>query len=189
MIAVLVRIDGVGPLRLAGIALGFVGVYLLVGPTSAAGGATSVFWLLLGLLIPLCYAAENNILAIMRPQGVDDLTLLTGMLVFGAVAILPVVLLTGTFADLTLPPGRVEWATLGFVGVNIVSYASFIYLVRVTGPVFASQSGYLVVVVGVAVGMVVYGERHSVWVWLAVVLLLSGMMLVKERVHRRVSTR
>ena len=74
------------------------------------------------------------------------------------------------------------------VVVNVVSYATFIYLVRITGPVFASQSGYLVVAVGVLVSILVYGERHSVWVWVAAVLLLLGMTLVRERVHRRVST-
>ena len=72
--------------------------------------------------------------------------------------------------------------------VNVVSYASFIYLVRITGPVFASQAGYLVVAVGVAVGMLVYGERHSAWVWVAAVLLFAGVALVKERVHRQLST-
>ena len=55
---------------------------------------------------------------------------------------------------------------------------------RVTGPVFASQSGYLALAVGVLVGILIFDERHSGWVWIAVLLLLIGMSLVRERVHR-----
>ena len=188
LIAVALRIDGVSPIRIVGITIGFVAVCLLVGPASASVGSTSTVWLLLCLIVPLSYAAENNIIATIRPDGVDDLTLLTGMLICGALATLPAVIAMDAFAPLSAPLGRVEWATLGMVTVNVVSYASFIYLVRITGPVFASQAGYLVVAVGVAVGMLVYGERHSSWVWVAAVLLLVGMALVKERVHRQLST-
>lgn len=188
LIAVALRIDGISPARVAGIVMGFVAVCLLVGPGSASIGATSPAWLLICLVVPLSYAAENNIIATLRPDGVDDFSLLTGMLIVGALATLPAVILMDAFAPLSVPLGRIEWATLGMVVVNVVSYASFIYLVRITGPVFASQAGYLVVLVGVGVGMSVYGERHSGWVWAAIVLLFAGMALVKERVHRQLST-
>ena len=189
LIAVILRIDGISPSRLTGIALGFAAVALLIGVSSSGFvGTISTFWLLLGLLIPLSYAAENNIISIVRPAGIDDVTLLTGMLLFGALATLPAVIVTDAFVPFTFPPGRVEWATLAMVVINVVSYASFIYLVRISGPVFASQAGYLTVAVGVGVGILVYHERPSAWVWVATLLLLVGMTLVKERVHREVST-
>ena len=188
LIAVTVRIDNIAPLRAGGIALGFAAVLLLVGPTAGLGGTMVGIWVSLGLLIPLSYAAENTIIAMARPEGIEDLTLLTGILLFGALATLPAVAIAGAFAPLSFPPGRVEWATLGMVSINVVSYASFIYLVRVTGPVFASQSGYLALAVGVLVGILIFDERHSGWVWIAVLLLLIGMSLVRERVHRQIST-
>jgi len=188
VIAVALRIDGYSPARVAGIVMGFVAVCLLLGPASATVGATSTMWLLVCLLVPFSYAVENNIIATLRPDGVDDIALLTGMLICGALAILPVVIVMDAFAPLSLPPGRIEWATFTMVVINVVSYASFIYLVRITGPVFASQAGYLVVAVGVGVGMLIYDERHSIWVWFAAALLLLGMALVKERVHRELST-
>jgi len=188
LIAVALRIDGISPIRIAGITLGFVAICLLVGPASASVGSASTVWLLLCLIVPLSYASENNILATIRPHGIDDLTLLSGMLVCAALATLPAVIVMDAFAPLSVPFGRIEWATLGMVVVNVVSYVSFIYLVRITGPVFASQAGYLVVAVGVAVGMLVHDERHSAWVWVAAVLLFSAMALVKERVHRQLST-
>ena len=188
VIAVAARIDNIAPLRVAGIAVGFVAVFLLAGPTSGPGGATAGIWVTLGLLIPLAYAAENNIIATVRPDGIDDLTLLTGMLLFAALATFPATVALDAYVYFSFPPGRVEWATLAMVCINVVSYGSFIYLVRVTGPVFASQSGYLTVVVGVLTGMAVYGERNTGWVWLAALLLLISMTLVRERVHRQVST-
>jgi len=99
-----------------------------------------------------------------------------------------VMLISETFAPLSFSPGRVEFAMLALVLVNVVSYGSFIYLVRITGPVFASQSGYLGMAVGVGVGMMIYGERHSVRVWVATALLVGGLALVRERVHREVAT-
>ena len=82
LMAIALRIDGIAPTRLAGIVIGFVAVCLLVGPASVSLGPASTMWLLLGLLVSLSYASENNIIAIIRPDGIDDLTLLTGLLLF-----------------------------------------------------------------------------------------------------------
>ena len=35
--------------------------------------------------------------------------------------------------------------------------------------------------VGVLVGIIVFSEQHSVWVWAALVLMILGMALVEER--------
>ena len=115
LIAVAFRIDGVSPIRIAGIMMGFVAICLLVGPASASVGSASTVWLLLCLIVPLSYASENNIIATIRPDGIDDLTVLTGMLICGALATLPAVIVMDAFAPLSVPFGRIEWATLGMV--------------------------------------------------------------------------
>jgi len=34
---------------------------------------------------------------------------------------------------------------------------------------------------GVVLGMIVYGERHSPWIWAALALMFTGLALVKPK--------
>jgi drug/metabolite transporter (DMT)-like permease len=61
------------------------------------------------------------------------------------------------------------------------AYFGFIWLIGQAGPVFASQVGYVVTGSGVVLGMIVYGERHSPWIWAALALMFAGLALVKPR--------
>ena len=103
------------------------------------------------------------------------------MLLAGGVMIAPVVLLTGTALPLYPPWGVVEWATVGMVMCNIASYSIFLYLIGLSGPVFATQSAYFVTLFGILWGMLIFGEQHPLWFWLALGLLFAGMALVKAR--------
>ena len=38
---------------------------------------------------------------------------------------------------------------------------------------------------GVAWGMVIFDERHSVWIWLSLAVMLAGLALVMPRKHER----
>ena len=42
---------------------------------------------------------------------------------------------------------------------------------------FASQIAYVVTGSGVALGMLIYDERHSPWIWAALALLVAGLAL------------
>ena len=53
-----------------------------------------------------------------------------------------------------------------------------------SGPVFASQVGYIVTATGVLLGMAFYDERHSIWVWAALALMMVGLSLVKPEERR-----
>ena len=74
-----------------------------------------------------------------------------------------------------------EWVTFGLIAVNIFSYGTFLYVIRAAGPVFAAQAGYFSMLIGVLSGMLMFDERHSAWVWVALGLMVVGMTLVKER--------
>ena len=49
------------------------------------------------------------------------------------------------------------------------------------GPVFASQTAYIVTLAGVLWGMVIYRETHSVWVWASLVVMFIALSLVRPR--------
>ncbi len=59
-------------------------------------------------------------------------------------------------------------------------YAVF-ELIRIAGPTYMSQSNFLSVGFGVVFGMVLLGERHSPYVWAAIVMVLAGVALVNLR--------
>ena len=54
----------------------------------------------------------------------------------------------------------------------------YFQIIRLAGPVDLSQVGYLVVVIGVVTGMLVFGERHSLWVWIGIGLMVAGLTFV-----------
>ena len=54
-------------------------------------------------------------------------------------------------------------------------------VIRLAGPLFASQTGYVVTLAGVIWGIYLFGETHSAWVWGSVVVMMLGLALVTPR--------
>ena len=179
--SLLVRIDRPSLGRLAGILLGAAAISLLVLPGGDETSRNAPLWIAIALIIPLSFGFESVFVAMRRPPKMDSITLVAGMLLAGGVMLAPVVLLTGTAMPLYPPWGTVEWAVVGMVICNVGSYSLFLYLIGLSGPVFASQSAYFVTLFGILWGMLIFGEQHPVWFWLALGLLFAGMVLVRER--------
>jgi drug/metabolite transporter (DMT)-like permease len=53
-----------------------------------------------------------------------------------------------------------------------------------SGAVFASQTAYLVTRFGILWSMLILGERYSGLVWIALVLMLAGLTLVRPALTR-----
>ena len=168
------------PRRLAGIGLGAIAVLLITLPEASLPEPGQAAWVALPVIVSLSYAAENIYIAAARPADCDSLSILCG-LSWGAVLLLtPVMLATGTWFDLTRfgPP---EQAVLVISCLHICAYFGFIWLIGQAGPVFAAQVAYVVTGSGVLLGIAIYGERHSPWVWAALGVMFAGMALVKPR--------
>ena len=65
--------------------------------------------------------------------------------------------------------------------LTAVAYTCFLHVIQSAGPVFASQTAYLITLAGVLWGMAIFGERHSPWIWAALALMLAGLSLVRPR--------
>jgi drug/metabolite transporter (DMT)-like permease len=87
------------------------------------------------------------------------------------------------------PIGLAESIILVQIGISSICYLAFFAIVRSAGPVFFSQVGYLVTMTGLFWGILVFDESYSVWLWLAVGLIFSGLALVNDgpwsRLRRR----
>lgn len=168
-------------LRLLGLLLGLAGVVLLVAPDSSLPAPGLVAWVLVAALAPLCYAVEDNVIDLRMPRDCDAFGALLGFSLAATLVLAPLVWATGTGIDLTRRWGVAEAAMLAMALAHLFAYTSLIWLVIRAGPVFASQIGYVVTLSGIGWGMLVFAERHSGWVWAALLLLLLGVTLVKPR--------
>ena len=179
--SLLVRIDRPSLGRLSGILLGALAIALLVLPGGDDASSSAPMWIAIAIIIPFSFGFESVFVAVRRPPETDSITLVAGMLLAGGAMLAPIVLLTDTALPLYPPWGTVEWATVGMVMCNVASYSLFLYLIALSGPVFAVQSSYFVTLFGILWGMLIFGEQHPVWFWLALGLLFAGMALVKAR--------
>ena len=179
--SLLVRIDRPSLGRLFGLLLGAAAIALLVLPGGESDSISAPLWIAIALIIPFSYGFESVFVAVRRPPKTDAITLVAGMLLAGGAMLAPIVLLTDTALPLYPPWGTVEWATVGMVMCNIASYSVFLYLITLSGPVFATQSSYFVTLFGILWGMLIFSEQHPVWFWMALGLLFAGMALVKAR--------
>jgi drug/metabolite transporter (DMT)-like permease len=56
-----------------------------------------------------------------------------------------------------------------------------------SGPLFASQVGYIVTLAGVFWGIIIFNESHSIWVWVSLVTMLIGLVLVSPKKDNKYS--
>jgi len=177
----LLNIDSFSFKRVSGVVIGLLAIILLVGPESSLPEPGMVGWILLALLASVFYTVENLYVDLRIPAGTDMFALLAGALIVGGIVILPVVLYIDAFIPLTSAWGRVESSVIAMAVIGSVAYLVFFTVVKSSGAVFASQTGYVVTLSGVAWGIVIFDEAHSTWVWISLGLILIGLTLVTPR--------
>lgn len=173
-------LEKLGRRQVAGLVLGFLGALLIVLPRSSLPTQEMVFWAVLAMATPLCYAATNVVIARYRPAEIDSVVLAGAMLLAAASCLFPIVLLTGSWHKLW-PAGPGETAVLAQMAFTAVAYFLWFETLRLAGPVFSSQVGYIVTATGLAWGMLLFGEAYSLWIWLAVLMIAAGVALVARR--------
>ena len=181
-ISLIARIDRIVPMRLIGILLGFSGVLLIVVPKSSLPDPALIFWVLVGFGVPLMHGLgyvvldESN-----RPAGSDSLGLAAGTLYTNALLTLVLIQFFGEFQWLAWPLSVPELAMMTHATLAGFNFYAMFELIRIAGPTYMSQSSSLAVGFGVFYGMVLLDERHSLFVWVAIVLILGGVALVNMR--------
>ena len=174
----LLRFESIVARRLAGILLGMIAILLLVLPDQGLDSDDASFWILAVLLCALLYAIENVYISRGIPGRVDIRELLFASNLIASLIQFPLAILLGVdepvgwlLSDAGLAIGAIA------VG-SAFAYAMFFYTIKTSGPVFASQCGYVVTISGVIWGIIVFSEQHRLWVWISVIVMLLGLMLV-----------
>ncbi|WP_165978931.1 DMT family transporter [Antarcticimicrobium luteum] len=166
--------------RILGLLLGAMGVALIVLPGSSLPDPAQAIWILAPLAVAFSYSGENIVIARSQMRDLGPFTTLCGLSWGALVLLTPVMLVTDSWVDIARfgPP---EQAVLAITVLNMVAYAGYIWLIGHAGPVFAAQVGYVVTGTGVLLGVALFGERHSIWVWAALGVLVLGLALVQPK--------
>ncbi|MDX1483864.1 MAG: EamA family transporter [Alphaproteobacteria bacterium] len=172
-----------GPARLAGIVAGFAGLVILTGPAVLfeLGGAALHELALIGAAAS--YAA-TAVYARRLTLRMALLPLATGSMAASALIMVPAALVLE--APWRLAPGPGAVAAVTSLGLVATAIASIIYfrLLAVAGPTFASTINYLIPLFGAGLGVLLLGERVGPSEIVALVLILSGIALVKAPAGR-----
>lgn len=179
--ALALGIDRFSPARLLGLALGLGAVWLLVGPRASLPDPAMALFIPLGLVAPLCYAFEGNMVSRWGTKGLDPLQLLFWASLLGIGLALPLAVGSGQWIAPVWPLGAPEHALVASSLVHALVYTSYVWLVGRAGSVFAAQVSYLVTGFGMIWAMLILGERYSPYIWAALVLMLLGLTLVQPR--------
>ena len=167
--------------RVLGVVLGAVALNLILLPESSMPRRGDVLWMLIVCIAAVSYAIENLIIDIKMPDDIGAVRVACGMNFMGAALVLPVAMLSNQLMIPEFPPSSLEVSVLGLGVINALAYSIFIFLVRRTGPVFASQTGYVVTIGGMLWGILLFSESYSTWVWASLFVLILGIILVSPR--------
>ncbi len=169
--------------RLVGFGIGLIGILLVIFSTSESVGVSN-FWFTatIALLAPLGYALRTLLITIKLPDDID-MVAATGLCSGAAVLLLiPLVIAFDDFVPLSLSggSGSVSFvlAVILFGIVSSVGVTLRVSLIRSAGAVFASQSSFVVTFAGIAWSIILLGEALPVIAWLALALLVVGLILV-----------
>ncbi|HJR45227.1 MAG TPA: DMT family transporter [Actinomycetota bacterium] len=167
-------------MRAAGVALGFVGVGVVVGIESEGRLIAQLAIVGASFLYGIGFTYSKKYLT---DTGAEPLSLPAAQLILGSALMVPLVGVESSAPSF----GIAETAALGFLGVFGTGIALFLYyrLIRDVGPTTASFSTYLIPVFGVVAGRIVLDERLGWNALFGGLLVMAGLTLAERGLRRR----
>ena len=170
--------------RVAGMAIGFLGILVLSAPNLAEVGTAAGAQRLLGelgvVLASLAYATGNTY-ARRTLRETRPLVLATGQVGWALAMVVALAFLVD--GGITLPSVPEAWFAVGWLGSVGTGFAYVIFFRLLTGwgPTRASLVAYLLPVVAVVLGVVVLGETVDATFIAGAVLIVAGIWVVNRR--------
>ena len=163
-----------------GLVLGVGGVALVVVPETSLPTPDMAPWVLLSFVAAALYVANALIISWLRPPADGALPLAAGMLATGAVFMFVVMAAAGEWWWFEGPMTDGDWALAAAAGVTAMVFYLMVEIIRLAGPVFFTTVNFMIPLTGIGWGVLFFGESHSYWIWLALVLMLAGLFLVNR---------
>jgi drug/metabolite transporter (DMT)-like permease len=174
-------VERFAPVRVAGIVAGLAGIALVLLPETSLPERSMTGFAAIAFASTVCYAIQNVYIARAAPLGLGALAMSAGTLLVGGGMLIPLMLATDSMIPLLGAWGIQQWAVAGMILVNAVCTIIFLKVILSAGPLFGSLTAYTVTLSGILWGVLLFGERFSLWIWGAVALLFVGVGLVGMR--------
>lgn len=172
--------EQIGPRRIAGVVLGFVGLLVLILPgamaADSAGGSLLARMACVGA--SLCYSI--GAILIRRAPPIPPMVFTAGMLTAGTLVLMPIALMLEGMPQIT--GARATWAIL-YAGLLPTGLAFLlrVVLIRSAGPIFMSLVAYIVPLWAVLLGVALLGETLGASTYIGAAIILSGVGLTQAR--------
>lgn len=169
-------------LTFAGLALGFAGLAILVGPDVMATGVNGLDpWRVLGLLGATFFWGVGMLIMRYTRDPAEPFTASGIQMICGSGWLLVVSLATGELArfDPAAVSGRsiVAWAYLVIFG-SLIGFSTFTWLMKHSTPAKVSTYAYVNPVVAVFLGWLVLHESVSSRIFVAAAIIIAGVALI-----------
>lgn len=182
--AILLRLETLQAIRLAGVLSGVAGGLVLALGRQAGGDGLGL-WALAALSSPIIVSIGNIYRTLYWPEGVQPLQLSIGMLIFGALTLVGINLMLSVGGGGTMVPGAwTPFAVALLAGQSLISaimFGLYFRLQKLAGPVYLSQIGSVSAVIGVGLAFILFSEIPTYADMMAAGLIAAGIVLVNRR--------
>ncbi|MDA5093682.1 DMT family transporter [Aliiroseovarius sp. KMU-50] len=172
--------ERIGPQRIVGVILGFVGLLILIlpGAMEAGNAGGTIVARIACVAASLCYSV--GAILIRRAPPIPPMVFTAGMLMAGALVLSPIAVLVEG-----LPEINGTWATWAILYAGIfptgLAFLLRVVLIRSAGPIFMSLVAYIVPIWAVLLGVILLGETLRLSTYIGAVVILSGVGLTQLR--------
>lgn len=171
--------EGLGAAKLAGFALGFTGVLVLMGPDVLGGAARSDLIAQAALLLAtFCYAV--SVIISRRTPPIRPRVFACGTVLGAAILSTPALFFTDLRIEQWSLASVLSVVALG-VGPTGLAGIILIMLIKRAGAGFMALANYLTPIWAVMIGAALFGERLGLNVFIALAIILAGVAVSQWR--------
>jgi drug/metabolite transporter (DMT)-like permease len=170
--------------KIAGIAAGFAGVAILIGPDTLSGLGLNLLAQLACIAATVSYAFSG--LYGRRFRELPPLVTAAGQLSASTLMILPIVLLLNPPGTLPIPTGQTMLALTGLALISTaLAYVIFFRIMRSAGPSNVMLVTFLIPVSAILLGSGLLGEDLQPRHFAGMAAIFAGLALIDGRLFRR----
>ena len=172
------RTEPISRIRVVAGVLGLAAVMVVLLPEARLPEGGMSGWIVLALVIPVCYGVESVYISRRWPSGMGVLQVSFAEALTALLMVLPVFLLSGDF------PGASDWiskpglAVLIFVLCSFVEVVLYFRLILMTGGVLVTFASFISLFAGIGWAILIFSETYSGNIWYAVAILAFSLLLV-----------
>jgi drug/metabolite transporter (DMT)-like permease len=168
--------------RLLGVAIGFLGVVVLIGPDSLKGFGTDMLAQLAVLLAAVSYAFAAIYGRRFKRIGIDPILTATGQVTASATLLLPVAILVDAPWTLPVPPIEVWAAAIGLaVFSTVLGYILYFRILASAGATNLALVTFLIPVSAIIMGAIGLGEHFAARHFVGLAFIGAGLAAIDGR--------